>query len=154
RLPSGEAVPTTATGRVKPGHADPITLLDVCHSRADRGDIADPLVTRDERRLGLDRPIAIERMKVGMANARRGDLHQDFAGARRWNVHFLDLERLAEFPHYGGLHCLAHGQAPFRLTSAHTMVLAARMTSQSSLLALSRWRGIRCWFRRRKNPMV
>ncbi len=44
--------------------------------------MADALVTGDERRLGLDRPVTLGSVEIGVANAGGCDLDHDLAGAR------------------------------------------------------------------------
>ena len=52
------------------------------HAGADRDDVADALVAGDERRLRLDRPVALGGVQVGVADAARRDLDQDLARRR------------------------------------------------------------------------
>jgi hypothetical protein len=65
-----------AAGGVEPGHADPVALLDVLDALADRRDIADALMPRNEGR-GLDRPVALGRVQIGVTDARRLDRDLD-----------------------------------------------------------------------------
>jgi hypothetical protein len=44
--------------------------------------MADAFMAGNERRLGLDRPVAMNGVKVGMADAARRDLDQDLSGPR------------------------------------------------------------------------
>lgn len=75
---------------------------------------ADALVAGNERRCRLDRPIAVGRMDVGMANAARGDADQDLAGTNLGNGDFADFERCAERVDDSGHHGAGHGGDPQR----------------------------------------
>ena len=58
--------------------------------------IADAFVAGDEGQGGLDRPVAVGGVQVGVAHARGDHLHQHLAG---WDVgdrHFFDPQGLAE----------------------------------------------------------
>ncbi|MNV49904.1 hypothetical protein D3C71_1418770 [compost metagenome] len=107
-FPAAHAVFAMAAGRIQPWDADPVALADMADAGAHRHHVADALVTGNERRVGLDRPVAVHRMQVGVAHATRFDLHQDVAGAGPRYLHFLDAQRLAEFADDSGLHGLVH----------------------------------------------
>ena len=68
--------------RVEPGHADAVAFFDDRDARADGGDKSDGLMTRNERQLGLQRPVAMRGMKIGVAHAAGLGLDQDLARAR------------------------------------------------------------------------
>ena len=53
----------------EPGHRDAVAERDLGHPRAELDDDSDTLVTGDERRRGLDRPVAVSGVDVGMAQA-------------------------------------------------------------------------------------
>src|ERR1700733_1550512 len=81
-LPAVHAVVAAAARVAEPGHRDAVTKADLVSAVADSvlasrklGDDADPLVAGDERRRGLDRPIAVRSVDVGVAQAARLDLH-------------------------------------------------------------------------------
>ena len=95
--------------RVEPGHADAVAFFDDLDARADRGDTADGLMTRDERQLGLQRPVAGRGMKVGVAHAAGLGLDQDLAGAGCRDIDLPDHQRLAEMLDERGLHLICHG---------------------------------------------
>ena len=120
-LPARQAVLAVAAGGVQPGHPDPVALLDRRDAGAECGDGADALVARDEGRRGLDRPVAVRGVQVGVAHARGHDLDQDLARARLGHRHRLDRQRLLELVHHRRLHGLRHSNLP-RLTLA---ILAA-----------------------------
>ena len=84
RLPGRQAILAMTASRVEPGHADPVALLDDRDAGADRGDEADGLMARNERQLGLQRPVAGRGMEIGVADAAGLGLDQDLAGAGRW----------------------------------------------------------------------
>ena len=79
RLPASQAMPAVAARRIEPRDADAVAFLDVRNAGADGGDMADALMARDEGRLGLDRPIAVRGVQVGVADAARRDLDEDLA---------------------------------------------------------------------------
>ena len=89
-----------------------------------RDDVAHALVSGDERRLRLDRPIPFGRMQVGVADAGGGDLDENLAGSRCRHRRFLDDERFSKLPDHRSLHCpghavlLHHGYAGRRKSSA------------------------------------
>src|SRR3974390_3938994 len=101
-------MPTVTAGGVQPWPSDPIAFFDVLHAGADGGDVAHAFVAGDEGRLWLDRPIATDRMKIGVANACCGNLHEDLALPRCRDGRLLNDQRLTEFADYGGLHRLCH----------------------------------------------
>jgi hypothetical protein len=98
-----------ATSGVEPGHANPVALLDVLDAGTDARDEADTLMTRNEGRLGLHRPVALGGMQIRVAHSRCLDLDLDLAGAGLGYRHFLDDQRLAEFAHDCGFHSFRHG---------------------------------------------
>jgi hypothetical protein len=97
-----------AACRVKPRHTHSITLFHVLYARADRGDISNTFMSRDERQCGFDGPIAVGRVQIGMADARRLDVDENVTGAGLWNGDFLDAKRLAECMDYRGFHHVGH----------------------------------------------
>jgi len=70
-------------------------------------------VTRDERWCGLDGPVSISGVKVGVANAARDDFDQQFARTRSRHWPLFDDQRFAEFTYYGGLHRLRRALAAY-----------------------------------------
>jgi hypothetical protein len=111
-FPGGEAMPAMTAGRVQPGHTDAIAFLHRGYARAHGGDGPDAFMTRNEGRLGLDRPVAIRGMQVRMADATRFDLHEDLAWSNLRDRHLLDRQRLLELAHQRRLHRLGHGDLP------------------------------------------
>src|SRR5271154_3537703 len=97
---------------LEPGNADAVAFLDNRDARTDRGNTADSLVTRDERELWLQRPIAGRGMKVGVAHATSFGLDQDLALARRRYINLHGNQRLAEMLDEGSLHLLCHSFIP------------------------------------------
>jgi hypothetical protein len=59
-------------------------------------DGADALVAGDERRLRLDRPVAVRGVDVGVAQPGSLHLHEHLAGAGLGDGKVLDLQGLAE----------------------------------------------------------
>src|SRR6478672_9242412 len=74
-----------ATGGVEPGHTNPVALLDVLDAGTDARDETNTLMTRNEGRLGLHRPVALG----GMQNSCTTAAFMVFgmvASFRRWLV--------------------------------------------------------------------
>ena len=71
-----------AAGGIEPGHADAVAFLHVRDAGAHGDDMTDALMARDEGRLRLDRPVAVDRVQVRVADAARRDLDEDLTGAR------------------------------------------------------------------------
>lgn len=97
-----------AAGGVQPGHADAVAFLDPGNAGADLGDIPDTFMAGDERERGLDRPVAIGRMQVGMANAGSHDPHENLAGRDFRHIDFLNDQGLAEGMDNGRFHFFRH----------------------------------------------
>jgi hypothetical protein len=93
---------------IEPWNADSITFLDVAHARADGDDMSDTLVPRDERRLRLDGPIAIDCMQIGVAHAGRSNLDKDLAHPRRRHRNLFDGKRLYQRSDHRRLHGSRH----------------------------------------------
>jgi hypothetical protein len=108
RLPSPQAVFAVTAGGIEPGDADAVAFPDVRDAGAHGGDMTDAFVTRDERRLGLHRPIAVRGMQVGVADAARRDPDEDLAGAGVRHGNLLDNEGLPEFTDDCCFHGLGH----------------------------------------------
>ena len=108
RLPAAQAMHTLAAGGIEPGNADAVAFLDVGDARSDRGDMADAFMAGNEGRVGLDRPVALGRVQIGVAHAGRGDLHEDLARSDRWDRCLLNDQRLAECADDGRLHGSCH----------------------------------------------
>src|ERR1039458_2496045 len=96
RLPARHAILTAATRVAKPGHRDAVTDRDLAHAGRDLRDDADALVTGDERRRGLDRPVAVRGVDVGVAEATRLDLHAHLSRTELRHRDLLDGQRAAE----------------------------------------------------------
>ncbi|KAF1852498.1 hypothetical protein Lal_00037231 [Lupinus albus] len=107
-FPAGAARRAATTGRMQPGHADTVAFLDVLHARAQRGDVARAFVAGNERGGGFDRPVAMGRVQVGMADAAGFELDQDLARTRRGDGHLFNRQGLAEFADDGRFHHLRH----------------------------------------------
>src|SRR5262249_9159316 len=104
RLPTGETVAAMSAGRMQPWHADAIAFLDSAHAGTNRRDAADAFMSGYEGRRGLDRPVAIRRVQVCVADTRSFDLDQDLArtDVRHWNL--IDQQRLLELPYHSRFH--------------------------------------------------
>ena len=80
-----------------------------------QGDVANPLdvvarafVPRDEWRDGLDGPVAVGGVKVGVTDPACDDSHQDLARSRCRDRNVFDLERSAKGMHDRRFHQFRH----------------------------------------------
>jgi hypothetical protein len=89
-------------------NSDPVAVLDAVHGTADRRDRSHAFVAGDERRAGLDGPVALRRVKIRVTDTGRGDADEDLALVRLRNRHFLERERLSQLPDDGCFHHLDH----------------------------------------------
>ncbi len=96
RLPAGHAVVAGAAGVGEPRHGHTVAQRDLGHAGAGLDDDADALVAGNEGWRGLHGPVAVSRMDVGVAEARRLDLHQDLTGVQVGLHHLLHHQRLGE----------------------------------------------------------
>ena len=100
-----------AAARVaEPGHGDAVADRHLRDAGAELLDDADALVAGDEGRRRLDRPVAVRRMDVGVAETRRLDPDEDVARAGNRRLDLLEPQRLGERVHDCRLHqgrCLA-----------------------------------------------
>ena len=103
RLPAGHAVVATAARVAEPGHRDAVTdrdlvsaIADSVFARRELRDDADTLVARYERWRGLDRPVAVRGVDVGMAQAARLDLHAQLPVIELRHRDLLDSQRAGE----------------------------------------------------------
>lgn len=108
-FPARQAVLAASAGAVQPGHPDAIAFLDPPHTVAHCGDVADAFVSGDEGQRRPHRPVALYRVKIGVADAACLDLHQNLAGTGQWHLHFFDTQWLAVGMRDGGFHGLVHG---------------------------------------------
>jgi hypothetical protein len=92
-LPSRGAVPT---GIPQPRNGHPIPFSDMADPGADLLNDAHTFVARDEGRVGLDRPIAVGCVDIGVAETTRLDLHDDLPKARLRFRYVFDLQWLIE----------------------------------------------------------
>src|SRR5665811_750304 len=103
-LPAGVAVLAVAAGGEEPGVAHQLAHGEVGDALTQRDDLADAFVAGDERRVWLDRPVALDGVQVRVTDAAGDELHQCLSGAGRWNGNIVDGEVLAEGVDYGCLH--------------------------------------------------
>src|SRR5580700_4797200 len=96
RFPSGETIIAMSTGAVQPGDSDAVAFLQVRNSCPESGDDSRSFVTRNERHPGLDWPIAVHRMQIGVTYSSRKYLYQCLAWPRRWDGNFSHHQRLAK----------------------------------------------------------
>src|SRR6185436_5142750 len=95
-FPPIDAVLADPAGLTKPRHRDPVANLRRDNAGADLLDDPNAFVAGNERRGGLDRPITMRSMDIGVTQARRLNLDEHFAGAGYGLGHLLDGERLGE----------------------------------------------------------
>ena len=130
RLPAGDAGLALAAGPAEPGDGDEVALGDAGDAGADALDDADAFVAGDEGGLGLDGPVAVGGVDVGVAQARGDGAHEDLAGADLGDGPLLDDEGGVEFVDDG---CL-HGGLPLpRLRSDPVVGVGAVSASGSSV---------------------
>src|SRR3984957_11275862 len=79
------------------------------YARSQLGYKARALVPGDKGQSGFDRPIAIRRVQVGVADAARYHFDQRLSGSWIWNGNFANLQRFTEFIDENRFHCLCHG---------------------------------------------
>jgi hypothetical protein len=101
-----------ATRVVQPRDADGVSLLQARDARTDSGNYAGTLMSGDEWRPGLDRPVALGGVQVRVTHAGCRDLDDNLPGARCGHRHFLDSQRLLELVHHRGFHGLGHRKSP------------------------------------------
>src|SRR5690349_19250979 len=97
-----------ATSGIQPRNADAIAFLKVLHTIAHRCDVSDTLMSWNERKAGLDRPVAVRGMKVGVADARSLYIDQNLARSRVRNGYFFNRKRLAKCMDHRTLHVMCH----------------------------------------------
>src|SRR5476649_1896298 len=108
-----EAIFAMSTGGIEPGHTNAVPFFHGRDTRADGGDYADTLMARDERQRGLQRPVAVRGMQIGMTDATGLGLDQYLPSTGRWNVDFLQHQWFAERFDNSRLHFAFHD---FRLS--------------------------------------
>src|SRR5471032_2070403 len=107
-FPSAQTMIAVSARGVQPWNTNAIAFLNVTHPGPDFSHVADTLVSRDEGRIRLDRPVSVGSVQVRMANAAGFDLDKHLPRTGSWHGDFLDLQWLTEFTHYRGFHRLAH----------------------------------------------
>ncbi len=95
-LPSSEAILAVAAGRVEPGHAHTVAFFYDGDAGAHRSDNPDRLMAWNEGWGGLERPIAVRRMDVCMADTAGFSLDDDLTRPRSGHVPLAQHQRLAE----------------------------------------------------------
>ena len=111
-LPAGGAELALAAGREEPGVPDELADVQVRDALAEGDDLADALVAGDERRRRLDRPVAVSRVEVGVADPAGDELDQRLAGSGDGDGEVLDGQPAAELLDDCCVH-VCHGW-PFR----------------------------------------
>ncbi len=109
RLPAAHAMRAAPAGRVQPGRAHPVALLQMGDARAHGGHLAHALMPRDEGGGGLHRPVAHRGMQVGVADPACPHPDQDLPGPHLRHRHLAYLQGRAKARHHGGLHRLRQG---------------------------------------------
>jgi hypothetical protein len=94
-----------SAGEAEPRDGDPVADADLLAGVGpERLDDPHALVARDQRQRGLDRPVAVRGMDVGVAEAAGLDPDEHLAVARLRLGDVLDGQRLGEIVDDGGLH--------------------------------------------------
>ncbi|ODA70516.1 hypothetical protein APS67_005250 [Streptomyces sp. AVP053U2] len=104
RLPAGQAVLAPSARAAEPRHGDPLTDGEVGDALAELLDEADAFVAGYEGRGGLDGPVAVRGVDVGVAQPGRLDADADLPGAGLGVGTLLDDQGLTEFPYDRCLH--------------------------------------------------
>ena len=95
-------------GAVQPCDSDAVAFLQMGYARAQLGYKARAFVAGDKGQRGFNRPIAIRRVQVGVADTARDYLHQHLSRPWIWYWNFANLQRLAEFFDESRFHRLCH----------------------------------------------
>ena len=96
RLAAVDAVAALAAGVSEPGDRDAFSDRPVGDARAELLDDADSFVAGHERQAGLDGPVAVGGVDVGVTQTARLQVDQHLTGCRLGDLTLLDLERSAE----------------------------------------------------------
>src|SRR5262249_11163970 len=88
------AVRTAPAGVAEPGDAHALAQAECGHTGSERIDLADDLMTRDDRKLGM-RQVSIDHVQIGPADAACRHAHPYFAGVRMPIREVAQRERLA-----------------------------------------------------------
>ena len=62
--------------------------------------------------IGLNRPVAVRRVQIRVADTAGFDLYQDLALTNLRHGHLIDLQRFLELAHHGRLHRFRHCEPP------------------------------------------
>jgi len=106
RLPAGAAELALAAGRPEPGAANQVAELEALDALAEGDDFTDALMSGDERRVRLDRPVSLDGVQVGVTDTAADELHEHLSVAGLGHGNFLDTQVLAELSDY----CCLHGR--------------------------------------------
>ena len=106
RLPSGQAEFTVSACAVKPSKADAIAFLQMADAWPHGCNNARAFVPRDEGQSWLDRPIAIGRVQIRMADPARDNLYKRLARSGRRNGDFANAQWFPKLLDNCGLHRL------------------------------------------------
>src|SRR5690606_11895164 len=90
-LAAAQAIPAMAACPAKPRDADTVTLFEFLNALSELRDIADDLVTRDDRQLGIGK-IAVYDMQIGAADTAGRDAYQHLTWARLRDRHVEKLQ--------------------------------------------------------------
>ena len=112
RLPPCQAILAMTTRRVEPGHSDPVALLYDRYARSDGDDQPDGLMARNEWERGLDRPVAMRGMEIGVAYTAGLGFDEDLARPGRRDVPFLKQQGFSKLLDYCGGHFACHEVTP------------------------------------------
>jgi hypothetical protein len=95
---------------------------------------SDALVTGNEWECGLQWPVAMRGMEIGVADAAGFSLDQNLAGSGRRDVPFLKHQGLAELLDNCGLHLTGHGS--FLVSRCNGPISAEAFTARVEVVSL------------------
>ena len=101
---------------VQPGDSHAVAFFQVSNTRAQSGDDSCSFVARDKRHHGLDWPIAVHCMQIGVTYSSRKYLHESLPGSWCWDGDFAHDQRGTKFFNNGCFHGFRvwHFASPFR----------------------------------------
>jgi hypothetical protein len=97
-----------ATCRVEPGHPNAIPFLDRCHSRPNGCHTTNRLMARNEGKGGLQGPVAVRGVEIGMANPAGLGFYENLTGSRLGKLPLPEHKRFSELFDNGGVHLAWH----------------------------------------------
>ena len=125
--------------RVEPGQTNPVAFLDDLDARSDGDHRPDALVSGNERERGLQRPIAVRGVQIGVADAAGLGLDDDLTGARSRNFPLPDDQRLSELLDDRRSHLVCHESLLLLLDVVDAYAGASIEVTRTSFLFTNSW---------------